>query len=282
MTTADLVSSGSVSPVPHRVISVRRETRDTFTVDLRPPGGVPVAAFAPGQFNMLYAFGVGESAISISGDPGRRGFVTHTVREVGAVTTWLGRVGVGADVGVRGPFGRGWPVAEAAGHDVVLIAGGIGFAPLRSLIYELLAHRDLYGRIGLLYGARTPGDVLFRGELEEWSKSGWIDVQVSVDRATESWRGHVGVVTTLLRNLVFQPTETVAFVCGPEIMMRFAAAELLRREVAPAAIHVALERNMQCGVGLCGHCQIGPAFVCRDGPVFSYDVVEPWLAVEEL
>lgn len=279
---AELVPSGPVVPVPHRVSALRRETRDTFTVDLRPPGGLAVESFAPGQFNMLYAFGVGEAAISISGDPGRRGFVTHTVREVGAVTTWLGRLGSGADVGVRGPFGRGWPVAEAAGRDVVLIAGGIGFAPLRSLVYELLGHRDLYGRIGLLYGARTPGDVLFRGELEEWSKSGWVDVHVSVDRATESWRGHVGVVTTLLRNLVFDPAETIAFVCGPEIMMRFAAAELFRRELAPSAIHVALERNMQCGVGLCGHCQIGPAFVCRDGPVFSYADVEPWLAIEEL
>lgn len=282
MTVPVLPQGEPALPVPHRVEAIRRETEDVFSLDLRPPADASPEGFAPGQFNMLYAFGAGEAAISISGDPGRDGVVTHTIREVGSVTSALARLTAGADVGVRGPFGNGWPVAEATGRDVILIAGGIGFAPLRSLVYELLAHRNRYGRIGLLYGARTPRDVLFRDELDQWRDSGWIDVRVSVDLATETWRGHVGVVTTLVRELSFDPAATTAFLCGPEIMIRFAAAELRTRHVPVESIHVALERNMQCGVGLCGHCQIGPAFVCRDGPVFPYDVVEPWLAIEEI
>lgn len=282
MTVARIDRFDPVVPRPHRIHSLRRETSDTCTLDLEPMAGQSAERFAPGQFNMLYAFGVGEAAISISGDPGRTGVVSHTLREVGAVTRALGRLSPGDAVGVRGPFGHGWPLDEAAGHDVVLLAGGIGFAPLRSVVYELLAHRDRYGRIALAHGARTPGDVLFRDELEAWQESSWLDVAVSVDRATESWPGRVGVVTTLLRYLTFDPSDTIAFLCGPEVMMRFAAADLVARGVSPSSIYLALERNMQCGVGLCGHCQMGPALLCRDGPVFSFDAAEPWLRVEEI
>ncbi len=270
-------------PRPHRIHDVRQETSDTFTLELKSlDADVAHDSFAPGQFNMLYAFGVGEAAISIAGDPGRRGVFVHTIRAVGAVTRALARMEGGETVGVRGPFGRGWPVDEAAGRDVVLVAGGIGIAPLRSLVYGLLAHRERYGRISIAYGARTPGDVLFATELDEWRNRGGIEVAVSVDRATESWHGHVGVVTTLLRRFSFDPPETIAMICGPEIMTRYVAGELIARDVVPGAIHVALERNMKCGVGLCGHCQLGPAFVCREGPVFPFDSVERWLGIEEL
>lgn len=280
--TASVARVDATLPRPHRVHGVRRETSDTYTLELKPVAGRSGEGFAPGQFNMLYAFGVGEAAISISGDPGRTSVLTHTVREVGAVTKALGRLSSGDTVGVRGPFGQGWPVAAATGRDVVLVAGGIGFAPLRAVVYELLAHRDRYGRIGLAYGARTPDDILYPGELDGWRTEGWMDVAVTVDRATEPWQGRVGVVTTSLKHLAYDPSETIAFLCGPEIMMRFVGAELLARGVPASSIHVALERNMKCGVGHCGHCQLGPAFLCRDGPVFPFDIAEPWLGIEEL
>ena len=282
MTSAGIPSVDPLLPRPYRVRDVRAETIDTFTMELRPDDGYPDVSFAPGQFNMLYAFGVGETAISISGDPGRSGVVVHTTREVGAVTRALGRLRPGDVVGVRGPFGRGWPLDEAAGRDVVIVAGGIGLAPLRSLVYALLAKRERYGRIALAYGARSPADVLFTGELEEWRSRGWIDVAITVDRASESWRGRVGVVTTLLRQLAFDPTETTAAICGPEIMMRYVAGELIARDVAASDIHVALERNMKCAVGLCGRCQLGPVFVCRDGPVFPYEQAQHWLGIAEV
>lgn len=281
--TADVLPSGpGLLPRPHRVHRVGRETPDTCTLDLKPVDGAPLDPFAPGQFNMVYVLGVGEAAISISGDPGRGDVVTHTLREVGGVTEALGRLTSGDFVGVRGPFGRGWPMEEAEGRDVVIVAGGIGFAPMRAAIYELLSKRDRYGRIGLAHGARTPGDVLFQAELEQWSRGGWMDVAVTVDRAAESWSGHVGIVTTTLRYLSFDPSETIAFLCGPEIMIRFAAAELVERGVPESSVYVALERNMKCGVGLCGHCQIGPVLLCRDGPVLPLDVAGPWLRVEEI
>lgn len=282
MSMAGSLAVDPMVPRPHYVRGVRQESADTFTMELKATDGSGGGAFAPGQFNMLYAFGVGDAALSISGDPGHTGVVVHTAREVGAVTGALARLGPGDAVGVRGPFGHGWPIAEAAGRDVVLVAGGIGLAPLRSAVYELLAHRERYGRIALAYGVRTPGDILYSSEFETWRDCGRIEVAVSVDRASESWSGHVGVVTALLRQFSFDARETIAMICGPEIMMRHVAGELRARDVASSAIHVALERNMKCAVGLCGHCQLGPAFVCRDGPVFPFDVAEPWLQVSEL
>jgi len=268
-------------PRPHRVRDLRPETSDTFTIELSPETADGVS-FVAGQFNMLYAFGVGEAPLSISSDPARGDLFAHTTREVGGVTRALGRLRRGDVVGLRGPFGRGWPLDEAEGRDVVLVAGGIGIAPLRSLVYALLGQRSRYRRIALAYGARAPGDVLFADEFDMWRSRGRMDVEVTVDRATESWRGRVGVVTTLLRRFSFDPAETVAFLCGPEIMMRYAAGDLMARDVAPRSIYAALERNMRCAVGLCGHCQLGAMFVCRQGPVFPYDVVGPLLGIQEI
>jgi NAD(P)H-flavin reductase len=231
---------------------------------------------------MLWAFGVGEVPISISGDPARPAVLRHTTRAVGTVTRAMARLRRGGVLGVRGPFGSAWPTDEAEGADVVLVAGGIGLAPLRPALLRILARRRRYGRVVVAYGTRTPADVLFRDDLQRWQARGDVEVLVTVDRAAGGWAGRVGVVPSVLRLASFDPARTVAMVCGPEVMMRFAAQELLRRGVAPARIHVSVERNMKCAVGFCGHCQLGPDFVCRDGPVLPWARLATRLLVPEV
>jgi NAD(P)H-flavin reductase len=235
----------------------------------------------PGQFNMVYLPGVGEVAISISGGSDEGPGIAHTIRAVGRVTNALERLRPGSAIGVRGPYGRGWPVREARGRDVLLVAGGLGLAPLRPAVMALLADRAQYGRLTLVYGARTPTDRLYRAEYEDWERRG-MTVMVTVDRGDADWQGDVGVVTLLLRRLRLAPERTVVMTCGPEIMMRFAIAEALARRVAPHDVYVSLERNMQCAVGLCGHCQLGPEFLCKDGPVFAYPRVARFLHQEHV
>ncbi|MFI5329875.1 MAG: FAD/NAD(P)-binding protein [Desulfobaccales bacterium] len=269
-------------PEIFQVQRLRRETADTFTLDLARPGRAADFTFAPGQFNMLYAFGMGEAPISISGDPTRPETLIHTVRNVGNVTRAICQVRPGAALGVRGPFGAPWPVAEMAGQDVVIVAGGLGLAPLRPAIYHFLRHRPDYGNFELVYGARTPADLLYRRELERWRGRFDLRVHVSVDTAAADWQGSVGVVTTVIPRARFDPANTTALVCGPQLMMRYTVIELLSRGLAPAQIFVSMERHMKCGLGLCGHCQWGPFFVCKDGPVFRYDVVKDWFERREV
>ena len=266
-------------PHPCRIRRAVQETDDTFTLEFDAPPG---PAFQPGQFNMLYVFGVGEVPISMSGDPARRGVLSHTTREVGTVTRAMRRLRRGASLGVRGPYGTPWPLDAAAGHDLVLVAGGIGIAPLRPALYAAAARRRAFGRMVLLYGTRTPEDVLYRREFERWRAAAKVDVSVTVDRATRGWPGEVGVVTRLIARAPFDGAGAVAFVCGPEIMMRFAADALRRRDVAEDRIFVSLERNMKCALGHCGHCQLGPTFVCKDGPVFPYARVKRLLDLREI
>ncbi len=273
----------AMAPAPFRLRRATRETHDTVTLDVEPVAPGNGQAWAPGQFNMLYLFGAGDVPISVSGDPAESGVLRHTVRAVGAVTNGLCRLRRGQVLGVRGPFGRGWPLAEAAGGDVVIVAGGIGLAPLRPALYSLLAHRDRYGRIALLYGARTPEDLLFTRELEHWRGRFDLQVEITVDAAGPgAWRGHVGVVTTLIPRAELEAAETIALVCGPEVMMRFTIAGLEQRGLTADRIYLSMERNMKCAIGLCGHCQYGPTFVCKDGPVFRYDRVAPLLRVREV
>jgi NAD(P)H-flavin reductase len=274
--------AGPMQPEPFEVRQVAKETGDTFTLTLQPVAGARARPFAPGQFNMLYVFGVGEVPISISGDPARPELLVHTIRAVGATTRALQRLRKGDWVGVRGPFGTAWPVAEARGHDVVLIAGGIGLAPLRPAIYHLLLHRPLYGRVVILYGARTPHDMLYTKQLRDLRSRFDVEVEVSVDRATVEWQGAVGVVTKLVQRSPFDPQSALAFICGPEVMIRYAAIALEQRGMPDAAIFVSMERNMKCAVGLCGHCQFGPFFVCKDGPVFRYDRIQRFFGVREV
>jgi NAD(P)H-flavin reductase len=268
-------------PRPYHVLGVRPETRDTSTLTLEPVRDAS-AAFEPGQFNMVYVFGVGEVPISISGDPGHPNPLVHTVRAVGAVTTAVCKAKRGDVLGIRGPFGSHWPVEEAVGKDIVILAGGIGLAPLRPALLAILAHRERYGRVVLLYGARAPQELLYARQLNQWRGRFDLDVDVTVDTATREWRGDVGVVTTLIPRAPFDSEEVMALVCGPEVMMRFTLSGLQDRGVAPENIYISMERNMKCAVGFCGHCQYGPTFICKDGPVFRYDRVASLLKVREV
>lgn len=260
-------------PARFRVESVHHELTGVFTVGLKPLDETQTFDFAPGQFNMLYQFGVGEVPISVSGDPARPTTLLHTIRAVGSVTNALQRVLPGTMLGVRGPFGTSWPVAAAEGSDLVILAGGIGLAPLRPLIYQVLANRSRFGAVCIFYGARTPDEILYRDELEQWRGRFDLTVEVTVDRAGPDWLGRVGVVTKLLASKGFSPPDTLACLCGPEIMMRYAVLALHDQGVGDQQIYVSLERNMKCAVGFCGHCQFGGAFVCKDGPVFRFDTI---------
>jgi NAD(P)H-flavin reductase len=242
----------------------------------------PIPGFAAGQFNMLYVFGVGEIPISITGDPANRKKLVHTTRVVGTVTKALRKLKRGDVLGVRGPFGSRWPVQEAIGNDVVIVAGGIGLAPLRPALCEVLSQREKYGKVVLLYGTRSPSDILYQRELEKWRARFDLDVYVTVDRGTGGWRGNVGVVTALISKAPFDPANTIAMVCGPEVMMRYTALELESRGVRTDNIFFSLERNMKCAVGFCGRCQFGPTFICKDGPVFRYSRIKSWLAQREI
>ncbi|NHN77757.1 Ni/Fe hydrogenase subunit gamma [Azotobacter chroococcum] len=268
-------------PQPWRVERRRRELIGAVTLELAPLAGAR-PDFLPGQFNMLYVFGVGEVAISLSGDTERGTTFVHTLRNVGAVSGALSRLEVGASVGVRGPFGRGWPLAEAEGADVLLVAGGLGLAPLRPALYALLARRERYGRVVVMVGSRSPADILYRRELEHWRRRPDLEVLLTVDHADAGWRGHVGVVPALIPHAGLDPAKTLALVCGPEVMMRFTANALLAAGVGAGRIHLSMERNMKCAVGQCGHCQFGPFFVCKDGPVLRYDRIGTILAVPEI
>jgi anaerobic sulfite reductase subunit B len=279
MATAAEILPGPMAPRPFRVVRRRRETSDTWTLELEPVSGAPLD-FSPGQFTMLYAFGIGEVPISICGERG--GPLVHTVRAVGAVTEAICASRPGAVLGVRGPFGRGWPVEEALGMDVVIVAGGLGLPPLRPALYECLRRRSEYGDVVLLYGSRTPGDLVFRHEVESWRSRFDLEVDVTVDRGEGDWAGNVGVVPKLIGLARFDPSAAVAMVCGPEIMMRFAAEALLTRGVPNERISLSMERNMKCGLGHCGHCQLGSTLICRDGPVYRLDEIEPLMKVREL
>ncbi|NIK59146.1 FAD/NAD(P)-binding protein [Kribbella shirazensis] len=267
-------------PVGYRVIGRTIETHDAVTLGLEPVDR-SLDRFRPGQFAMLYAYGVGEIPISISGI-GDDGTLLHTVRSVGAVSRALHEAQPGAVIGVRGPFGTTWAPEDAVGNDLVVVAGGVGLAPLRPVLLAALAERSAYHRVVLIAGARTPDDFLFRAEPDVWAASGDLDVVLTVDRPAAGWDGPVGFVTEPLARLQLDPERTVAFLCGPEPMMRFSARVLLRDQVPAERIRVSLERSMKCGIALCGHCQLGPLLVCRDGPVVSHTVAGPLLAVPEL
>ncbi|UCC78240.1 MAG: FAD/NAD(P)-binding protein [Candidatus Zixiibacteriota bacterium] len=261
---------------------VKRETHDTFTFDLVPRNGDKSISFQSGQFNMLYHFGFGDVPISISGDPGNNKVLTHTIRAVGNVTKAIKKLKLGDSLGVRGPFGNGWPLDKARGDDLVIIAGGIGLAPLRPALYQALSDRKSFGKIILMYGARTPDDILYRQELEKWRSRFDLTVDATVDRGISGWAGNVGVVTTLIPRAPFDPYHATALVCGPEIMMRYVIMELQKRGLPDDKIFVSMERNMKCGIGLCGHCQIGPTFVCKNGPVYSFDQVQGLMGKREI
>ncbi|MGO8960462.1 MAG: FAD/NAD(P)-binding protein [Streptosporangiaceae bacterium] len=271
--------TSAMLPAAYRVTARGAETHDTVSLTLE-PAAEPIGAFRPGQFTMLYAFGVGEIPISVSGPAGQPVLI-QTIRAVGAVSRALCAAGPGDLVGVRGPFGTSWDQGDATGQDLLLVAGGIGLAPLRPALLAALADRPRYRRIIVLAGARSPAELLFDGELPDWRDQG-AEVSVIVDKADARWTGNVGVVTQLIGQAALDPPHTTALICGPEVMMRLTARSLLAAGLIAARIRLSLERNMQCGVAVCGHCQLGPLLLCRDGPVVSYPVAESLLAVREL
>jgi len=280
---AALTTTSPMDPYWAEITQIQAEAPGVATYWLRfqDPAVQRGYTFQPGQFNMLYLPGYGEAAISISSDPAETDTIAHTIRFTGNVTQNIARLKVGDILGVRGPFGTCWPVAAYQGADIILGTGGIGLPPLRPVIYHIMRHRADYGRVILLYGARTPRDLQYTREYQEWEKAG-IETMVTVDRADESWSGQVGVVPILFYHLRMEPHKTVVMTCGPEIMIRFVVFEALARRVPAERIYVSLERNMKCGLGQCGHCQIGPYFVCKDGPVFSFDQLQPYYNVEDL
>ncbi|MEI6253762.1 MAG: FAD/NAD(P)-binding protein [Mycobacteriaceae bacterium] len=273
-------ATAAMAPVPYRVLSRVVENADSVTLHLEPVDAVLQNAL-PGEFMMLYAFGVGEVAISTSGI-NSDGTLTHTIRSVGAVSAALCAAEPGTTLGVRGPFGTSWGLAEAAGRDLVIVAGGVGLAPLRPVVLGALAARHQYGRVILIAGARGTRDFLYTAELAAWQADSRLEVHVTVDVPLQGWPGETGLVTEPLRRLTLQPDRTTAFLCGPEPMMRFGAQGLMAKGLAERDIRVSLERNMECGIGWCGHCQLGQLLLCRDGPVVGYDVARPLLEVEEL
>ncbi len=252
----------------------KHQTYDTITFTLSFLNGRQAEyRFQPGQYNMVSVFGVGEAAISISSEPGRSDSFDHTVRIVGDVTRALRRLEEGDVVGVRGPYGTGWPMEKAIGKDVLVVAGGMGLAPLRPAITHILENRTEYGKLEILYGARTPEDLLFTDEYGDWASQNRCTLLTTVDMVPEDekWDGHVGVVTTLYKHMRTKPNNSIVLMCGPQIMMRFGIIGLTRGGFSPEQIYVSLERRMKCGVGICGHCQVGPVHVCKDGPVFRYE-----------
>jgi NAD(P)H-flavin reductase len=267
---------------PYIIEKRSAETADTTTLVMVPANGGQIPAFKPGQFNMLYSHGVGEAAISVSGDPKKRDKLTHTIRAVGKITNALTSLEPGSVVGVRGPYGVSWPMEEMKHHDVVVVGGGLGLAPLRPALYDLINNRSQYERIEVMYGARSPKDIVYNDEIQRWRAIQDWRFQVTVDAAGREWYGDVGVVTTRIPDARFDPKNTVALVCGPDIMMKFVIQSLTGRGIPDDRIYVSLERNMKCAVGFCGHCQYGPIFVCRDGPVFKYSDIKSFMFAKEV
>ena len=283
LSSMSLIATKPMLPYWAEIINIQTEAPGIATYSLRFIDNLVRKnyAFRPGQFNMLYMPGYGEAAISICSDPENLETLGHTIRSTGNVTQNIARLKVGDQIGVRGPFGTSWPIDQFIGTDLIIATGGVGAPSLRPVIYHVMRHRQDYGRVVLLYGARTPKDLQYTHEYEGWEKAG-IETMITVDRADESWTGQVGVVPILFYRLRMDPKKSVIMTCGPEIMIRYVVFEALARRVPSNRIFVSLERNMKCGLGQCGHCQIGPYFVCKDGPIFSYEALEPYYSVEEL
>jgi sulfhydrogenase subunit gamma (sulfur reductase) len=261
-------------PVPARIVMVVPHTavEKVFTIEL--PDGLSLA-HRPGQFVEVSILGVGEAPISISSSPSRsNGTFELCVRKAGDVTNAIHRLKPGGFIGIRGPFGRGFPIEKFRGKDMLFAPGGLGLAPLRSLINQVLDERAMFGRVLILYGARNPSEMLFKDELARWANRADIELLTTVDKGDETWKGNVGVITTLFRQISINPRNTVAVTCGPPVMYRFVLMEFFGKGISEGNIYLSLERRMKCGVGKCGHCQINNVYACQSGPVFPYSEIK--------
>ncbi|WJW74422.1 FAD/NAD(P)-binding protein [Thiohalobacter sp. IOR34] len=270
------------TPRVAEVVSRRQESPSVFSLGLRLYEATAQEAFRfqPGQFNMLYLYGVGEVPISIVSDPGERAEFVHTIRAVGRVTRGLARLRPGDRLGLRGPYGRGWPLEALEGRDILLLTGGLGCAPLVSVVHYILRRRSRYGRLCILQGVKHMDDLIWRERYEAWMQEPEVQVLLAADVAGPGWRWHVGLVTELLSRVELELSTAAALLCGPEPMMVASVQRLLEAGMDEAAIWLSMERNMQCAVGLCGHCQHGSDFVCRDGPVFAYPRIRERLGLK--
>lgn len=266
-------------PVPFVISKIKRENKDTFTIELETPNKFE---FKAGQFNMLYLFGVGEVAISISGDQNKTDKLVHTIRNVGTVTNRISNLKKNDVLGVRGPFGSSWKIENFHQKDIFIIAGGLGLAPVRPIIYYIINNRNKFNKVTILYGTKKPSEIIFEKELHKWKSKFDIDLKIIVDKPDSNWKGNTGLITTLIKDLNIDPNKSIAMICGPEIMMKFSAIEMENKGVNPQNIYLSMERNMKCAIGLCGHCQYGSKFICKDGPVFSYLEIKHLLDIWEL
>ncbi len=230
--------------------------------------------FYPGQFNMLYLYGVGEVAISIVSDPRKKTFLSHTIRAVGRVTKAMQKLQVGDRLGIRGPFGVGWPLQKTIGKDIIVLTGGLGCAPSVSIINYILGRRRHYGKLSILQGVKHSDDFIFRKQYAKWQKSDHTEVYIAADQAGPKWPWGVGYVTDLIDHIMIQPDNSVVMMCGPEMMMNTAVKVFTQKGILENDIYLSMERNMECGIGHCGHCQYGGLFVCKDGPVFAYSQIK--------
>jgi len=274
MQTGTIMDRDIYAPGLGTIVNIRPLTslEKVFTIQL--PEGQSLG-HRPGQFMEVSVFGIGEAPISISSSPSRsNGTFELCARKVGDVTTALHNLKVGDKVGLRGPFGRGFPYENFRGKDILFAPGGLGLAPLRSLINQVLDERNLYGRVIILYGARNPGELLFKDELKAWSERDDVELMLTVDRGDETWTGNVGVITTLFKFISIYPRNTVAITCGPPVMYRFVLMEFIGKGISEGNIYLSLERKMKCGVGKCGHCQINNIYACQSGPVFPYKEIK--------
>lgn len=276
-----VLAADAMLPRTAVVRAIKPEAYGISTFSLEYVDPAPLMGFLPGQFNMIYLPGFGEVAISISSDPRAPQLMGHTIRYAGGVTRAISRLRIGDTIGMRGPYGNPWPMHLAAGKDLMIVAGGIGLAPLRPVILDVLHHREDFGRVIILYGGRTPQDLLYTDEFEKW-QGGGVEMFVSVDRADENWKGQVGVIPMAFYRVRLDRRKTIVFSCGPEIMMRFVIYEAMARQIAKEDIYVSMERNMKCAIGFCGHCQVGPSFLCKQGPIFRFSTIESFFGKEEL
>ena len=283
-TTKSITDCTSDPMLPNwaKIVKIENEAPgvNTYWLQFTDPQVQEAFSFQPGQFNLLTIPGYGEAAISISSHPKNKEAIGHTIRLTGNVTNAIDRLGVGGTLGLRGPFGSCWPIEDLKGKDIYIAAGGIGLPPLRPVIYHIIDNREDYGKVVLIYGARTPEDLQFTKEFDDWEKAD-IELMICVDSCDDTWTGLVGVVPMLFYNLRIDPEKSALMTCGPEIMIHFSAYEAIARRIPRKRIFVSLEKNMKCGFGSCGHCQLGPYFVCKDGPVFSYKQIGPYLEVED-
>ncbi|MGE0081366.1 MAG: FAD/NAD(P)-binding protein [Thiohalomonadaceae bacterium] len=277
-----LPKTNSYLPMPAEVVDNIEEAPGINTLRLRLTDPVQRAAytFAPGQFNMLYLADVGEVPISISSDPSEPELIDHTIRAVGRVTEGMVRVKEGEIMGLRGPFGTGWPMEQAKGRNILVITGGIGCAPTASVVGYAHARRDQYGKITVLHGVRKPSDLIYGERFDSWCRATDTVCMFASQEQAPGWGGRTGLVTELLNDLAPGAADGMIMMCGPEVMMRAVAEELLRRGRPIEDIYVSMERSMQCGLGHCGHCQYGPDFICKDGPVFPYARVRRLMPVK--